>query len=144
MIKSLLNIILLSVVTGLTACTSNPFQQMMPSYHSTEKSTTAEKSEPTGTGELAANGVGGNLDHAMDEIDRSKMLHALDKAPGTPTHWVNANTGISYTVVPVKKVVVNGNEFCRTYTTTASRDNKEKQFGGTACVGEDGNWRSIN
>lgn len=88
--------------------------------------------------------VSGDIGGRMDAIDRSKLSHALDRPLGKSTSWTNVNTGINYTVVPVRKVTVNGNSFCRQYQVTASRDGKERNTDGTACVASDGQWQSVS
>lgn len=80
---------------------------------------------------------------SMDANDKLKMMRALDAGTGKPTHWENGATGVSYTVTPIRKVVVQGNPFCREYSVQASRGNATKTNGGTACVTTDGSWHTI-
>lgn len=87
--------------------------------------------------------IGGNIERSMDEIDRSKLTSALDHSVGKSVKWVNSNTRVSYTVIPTKKVVINGNPFCRHYTITASSGTRSRTMSGTACVGADGAWKMI-
>lgn len=87
--------------------------------------------------------VQGDVGNRMDSIDKSKLSHALDKPLGRTTTWTNANTGVNYTVVPVKKVSVNGNSFCRQYQVIATRGEQRRELSGTACVGADGQWQSV-
>lgn len=143
--KKLINFILLFLSFSLTACSSNSpvADQRSTLLIGAEKAEKAEKVVPMGSATVAGGPIGGSIEKSMDEADKLKMSHAMDKAPGKSTHWVNENTGISYTVVPIKKVVINGNPYCREYNTTALRANKEKQVNGTACVGPDGNWQAI-
>ena len=144
---SSLKFIFLLFSISLSACSSTFFPQTSstPAHHAAAKNQVAENDLTPRTGETVNNAaVAGNLEYSMDEIDKSKMFRALDKAPGKSTQWVNANTGITYTVVPTEKVVVNGNPYCRKYTTTASRNSKEKQFGGTACISANGGWEPVN
>lgn len=95
--------------------------------------------------ETANSQVGGEVEKTMDANDKSKMLHALDKSLGKPTHWENANTNISYTVVPVKKLEINGNHFCRQYTMTSMHNDVKNQMTGTACVSAvDSSWQVVN
>src|ERR1700733_5473368 len=102
---------LLSV--GLAACSTNSDNANMASH--------------ANSGAANANGggtsIGGNVQSSMDEIDKSKMSHALDNAIGKSSHWVNNNTGIAYTVTPTEKVDVNGYTFCRKYNAMAEKNN---------------------
>ena len=87
--------------------------------------------------------VGGSIEKSMDENDRTKLWHALDNAVGKPTHWVNSNTNIDYTAVPTEKVVIGGNPYCRKYTVSAIRNGNKEEMNGTACVGDDSNWKAV-
>lgn len=79
----------------------------------------------------------------MDEADRNKLSHALDKAPGKATHWVNANTGIAYTVVPIKAVTIGDNHNCRKYSVLTVNGSSRHESLGTACVGDDSAWKAV-
>ncbi|MDR3478488.1 MAG: hypothetical protein P4M14_10715 [Gammaproteobacteria bacterium] len=79
----------------------------------------------------------------MDEGDKNRLSHALDKAPGKATHWVNANSGTAYTVVPVKAVTINGNHNCRRYSVTTVNGTSKHESMGTACVGDDSAWKAV-
>jgi surface antigen len=117
----------------LSACSNNPLSQLNLSLPQTSDNllTKAPTSPLPGSS-------------AMDAIDTNKLFHALDNAPGKSTTWTNANTGITYTAVPVKKVVVNNNPFCRAYTLTILKAGNQNQINGTACVNTDGKWTPIN
>lgn len=80
---------------------------------------------------------------SMDADDKLKMSRALDAGTGKATHWENGATGVSYTVTPIRKVVVQGNPFCREYAVEAKRGSVVKNGGGTACVTTDGSWHTI-
>lgn len=131
------NLVVLLLSFGLTACSSNSFNLENPFSSSTKMTEKTER--------VAANGViGGNVASRMDENDKSKLFHALDNPVGKSTQWMNANTKINYTVVPTKKVVLNGNPFCREYTIVAKYDNGvEQHVSGKACVGADSNWQAV-
>ena len=80
----------------------------------------------------------------MDAADKSKMLHAMDKAPGKLTHWKNAHTNIQYTVIPTKKVQLQDKNYCRQYEVTAiNTNNKAETVQGVACITTDGNWHTL-
>jgi len=89
--------------------------------------------------------VASDIEKSMDENDKFKMSHALDKSLGKPTHWMNDHTKISYTVTPVKKLSMNGNKICRKYTIMSVRGTNKNETIGTACVSaEDSNWQIVN
>jgi surface antigen len=79
----------------------------------------------------------------MDEADKNKLSHALDKAPGKSTHWINANSGLAYTVVPVQAVTIGGNHNCRKYSVTTVKGTSRHESMGTACVGDDSAWKAV-
>jgi surface antigen len=87
--------------------------------------------------------IGGSTEKSMDANDKIKMSKALDKAPGKPTEWTNERTGITYTVTPIKKIVINNNPFCREYETVIAHRSNSNSVKGTACIGDDGNWHSL-
>jgi surface antigen len=88
--------------------------------------------------------IGGAVEQAMDETDRSKMMHAMDKAPGKSTHWTNVNTHMQYTVTPIKKIHFQDKDYCRQYQMTAMDANeKEQSVQGVACIASDGNWHTV-
>lgn len=84
--------------------------------------------------------VGGSLTQKMNTVDKTKLSRALDKAIGKMTQWKNELTGISYSVVPVRRTTVDGNHFCRQYTMTASQGEATQELQETACIGQDGEW----
>lgn len=84
--------------------------------------------------------IAGNLEMSMDATDKSKMSKALDGGLGKATHWANGATGVSYTVIPLQKVSVGGNTFCRTYSIAAERSGNVNKMNGTACLASDGAW----
>lgn len=130
-------IAILGTFAFLTACTSfhNPLASDTPAP--------ANQPAPLGAGTKPGGTIGGSVAGSMDSFDRSKLSKALDKAPGTVTTWVNANTGTDYMVTPVKKVTVNGNDFCREYQVVAVRSGNRQESTGTACVAADGSWSGI-
>jgi len=139
--KTVLKLTLIVSTLTLAACSSNMMTSQSSNRHqyanNGQVGGTAEKPVATGSA------PGGSLANQMDTTDKSKMYHALDNAPGKSTMWANANTGITYTVIPVKKVTLNGNPYCRVYETTAEKDGQQHQTSGTACIGQDGEWHSV-
>lgn len=94
-----------------------------------------QDSGPQGT-DLAAVGD-------MSGADRAKLAHALDSPPGKTSNWINTNSGVSYSVTPIRKVTINNNHLCRVYTSTAMRNGQKQEITGTACIGDDGAWHKI-
>lgn len=123
------------IIAGLTACSGMSDQGgMMTSWMGG-----SQQAQP-----LSSGPVGGKLAMNMNTEDLNKMSRALDKAPGKSTDWVSTSTGTKYTVTPVKKVMVQGREHCRSYTVTATRGGNTQQTSGTACIGDDGEWRPLS
>jgi len=97
-----------------------------------------------GAGTLLGAYLGGSIGKSMDQSDKARMGNALETQPvGQPAYWQNQKTGASYTVVPTKNVAVDGNRYCREYTTTATIAGKQQQVYGTACRQPDGSWKII-
>lgn len=147
--KWLINVPLFFVIGMiLTACSvSNPFIQNVPVTKNKNGATfiTGQgKSVAVAPVKESSEPISGHLSSSMDELDKSKMWHALDNPIGKSSQWVNGKTGVEYTVVPTKKVSINDNQFCRHYTTTAKKSGRSKQISGVACVSSDGNWHSVN
>lgn len=92
----------------------------------------------TSTNSLASASFG-----TMSDYDQRKLSRALDSAPGKSSRWTNLVTGVSYTVTPIKKVVVGSNQLCRTYQTVAVKGAQHTERSGTACITDDGNWHTI-
>lgn len=140
--KVVMQLTLLVASFGLAACSNNSF------FEGSSKSQRADNAmQGTGATTQMASGqaVGGNISRTMDENDKSKLSHALDKPLGKPTQWVNQNTGTTYTVVPTEKLAINGNPYCRKYTLTALRGGNTHEVNGTACVAaSNSNWESIS
>jgi len=130
-------IVVFAAVAALTACSSNPFKQ----YSSSQSSD--QQAQVVGANATPGAAIGGSVAGGMDSFDRVKLSHALDKSPGKSSNWVNAITGTSYTVTPVKKVTINGNPFCREYQAVAEKGGNTQQSTGTACVATDGTWSEV-
>lgn len=82
---------------------------------------------------------------AMDENDKNKLSHALDSALGKSTEWENKMTGVKYSAVPIEKLTIDGNSFCRKYKITSTQNGVSKETFGTACVSPtDSNWERVS
>jgi surface antigen len=123
---------------NLTACSS-----MMSGTRtsSTEVLPNNELAQATPTEGVTQSGpIGGKFEGSMDENDKQKLSRAMDSGIGKSTTWVNGASGVSYTVVPTKKVTVGSNKICRQYTVTMEKNDMKDKINGTACVTEDGAW----
>jgi surface antigen len=148
-----LNLVSLLVMVGLSGCTTISETQTHPKPQATVIANASEGTpEVQNTPDLPAVSdagmggtfIGGTVERAMDESDRSKMMHAMDKAPGKSTHWVNKHTNIEYTVIPTKKVQLQDKNYCRQYQITAIDSNqREQNVEGIACIASDGNWHTV-
>jgi surface antigen len=98
-----------------------------------------------GAGAVAGAYIGGQMGRSMDAQDRARMNSAFENnAVGQPAYWQNQNTGASYNVVPTQNVTLNGNPYCREYSSTAMIAGKSQQVYGTACRMPDGTWQQQN
>lgn len=136
-------VLLIALLMGLTACTSNPITQQQAMNETTTPAVTTGNELTNTPGVDTNKTVGGNIGQSMDSADQRKMSKALDKPLGKETTWQNLSSGISYIVVPTAKTEVNGNRLCRKYNTTATRGGETQQFTGTACITADGNWHPV-
>lgn len=95
-----------------------------------------------GVGIVAGALVGGYIGHNMDSSDQAQLNSSVTS--GKPTSWQNSKTHATYHVVPSKKyVTVNGNRYCRNYTTTAVISGKTTTVHGVACRQTDGSWKAV-
>ena len=130
-----MNIIALAIIgLALTSCSTNMSKSNQTAAAGSSNQITELSGAPVRSGPVAGS------DGAMDELDKSKLYHALDGGIGKSTSWDNVATGTEYTVVPTEKVTLSGNPYCRKYTVTSVRNNNSRQITGTACVSSDGAW----
>src|SRR5579885_991768 len=145
--KFVLKMVVVIAAVSLTACSNMPGMSSIPGFGSATNAQGAEKQGlPDASVDQAGKETNVNITmtgggeiglKSMDEQDKSKMSHALDSGTGKSTHWANGATGINYTVTPVKKVVIQGNPFCRQYNVVVEKGNYKKEINGTACVTTD-------
>ncbi|MBX3709420.1 MAG: hypothetical protein KIT56_03610 [Gammaproteobacteria bacterium] len=140
---------LLMGMIGLAGCSSLP---SIPGFGSTEnvrhesKGLIGKSVDKTGkeTNVNITMSGGGDIGvQSMDANDKAKMSRALDAAPGKATRWENGSSGITYTVTPIKKIVIRGNPFCREYEVEVTKGNYKKVIRDTACVTSDGSWHTV-
>lgn len=124
---------------ALSACSS-----YLPS--NSQNATTEQKplslAEAT-AGTQTIGDIGGPIAAGMSEDDKTKLSRALDKGTGKETTWTNLGSGINYSMLPIRKVVINGNSLCRNYVVTANRNGNNQQYNGTACITADGGWHEV-
>lgn len=142
-LKQLLKLILVAVSINLTACSTFMNNDNNKSVAANGTSgTPGTLVTPGSTGSNVA--LGGSVSNIMDNSDHLKFSRALDKPLGKMTEWQNYATGIKYSVTPNKKVSVNNNSICRTYTLTYIKSASSNVLNGTACVDiADGNWHEV-
>jgi surface antigen len=131
------SMLVLSVSVLMSACTMQQRQMSEPA--------TPEMFEQNelGAGVMPGVPIGGSLAANMDDNDRNQLGRALDKAPGRETTWVNSRQGVTYTVIPIRKIAVHGNRLCRQYEVKAMRHDETHSMQGTACVASDGAWSEV-
>ena len=147
-------ILILGLCAAITACSSGPSSDNLSAQGTSTQNTIANPANagpiatdtPAGlnTAPVSNQAVGGSLEQWMDAMDKRKMFKALDKSLGKSTEWTNEMTKVHYTVVPIKKVTINENHFCRSYHVSGVKDDKTQEVNGIACVGEDGEWHSVS
>lgn len=162
--KALLKVLLIIVGIHLAACSftkskhvtvsdATPSSPVVADASTTTTKSTTPAAKPTDQNTLQELNlspeqtntalIGGSVEKSMDQNDKIKMSRALDKAPGKSTNWTNERTRISYTVTPIKKVVIKENPYCREYETQITRGSHSEQVNGTACIAADGGWHTI-
>lgn len=139
--RVLSKVMVLGVSIILTACSNNMMHGKMTAEEQTPNNKPTE--QVIGANTKPGVPIGGSIAQSMDSFDRVKLSRALDKAPGKSSTWTNQISGIEYTVTPIKKVAVKGNDFCREYQTVAVRGGSSQQMTGTACVAADGSWSEV-
>ncbi len=96
-------------------------------------------------GTLLGAWAGGAVGRKLDEEDRQAMQQATLQSiqNNQSTNWSsNHNQGVSGTITPTKSYN-SANGYCRNYQQTVKIDGKSQKAHGTACRGEDGQWRII-
>jgi surface antigen len=96
-----------------------------------------------GSGKIVA-AIGGAIGKSMDDVDRMKMMQALDQSrTGHSIYWRNPDSGYEYSVRPTK-TYYRGDQPCRDFTTTAIIGAKRETIYGHACRKADGTWKVVN
>ena len=101
------------------------------------------KAVAIGAGIVVGALIGGYVGSSMDSSDKSHMYTSV--STGHPANWVNSNTHTVYSVNPSSQyITVNGNPYCRKYTTVATIHHKSHKVHGIACRQADGTWKAVN
>lgn len=110
-----------------------------------------------GTGQLATTAVGTLLgaylgSQAGQSLDRADRVYAEraaqqgleSKQSGTPSTWVNPDTGHAGALKPLNTYRSADGLHCRDYEQTITVDGRSEVARGTACREADGTWRIVN
>lgn len=102
------------------------------------------KAVAIGVGVVGGALIGGYIGNHMDSSDNAKMDKAMNNSTYKTTAWTNRKTGNHYSMQPTSKLTaVNGNTNCRRFHSTATIEGKTQNVNGTACLQDDGTWRTI-
>ena len=94
-------------------------------------------------GTIAGALIGGAVGKSMDAQDRRQASQALEYGRiNEPYAWRNPDTGVAYTVTPVRTYENHAGAPCREYYTDAIIDGRRDRIYGTACRQADGSWQS--
>jgi len=149
--RILMNLALLSTI-GLMGCSTNSQNE-----NTGIGAVTGAAVGGIGAGVLGGNGVaigasiiggallGGFMGHSMDSTDNTTSNTVIkNNSTNQTTSWVNRKTGVAYTMTPTSDLfTVHGNPNCRKFYITATKNGKSKDYNGTACLMNDGNWHTI-
>ena len=98
-----------------------------------------------GGGALAGAMIGNSIGKRMDAVDRMRMQQVLESGQdGRAQQWTNPNTGVAYSVEPVRSYTASAGNPCREYSSTAFIGGKKERVYGTACRQGDGSWKIMN
>lgn len=93
----------------------------------------------TVVGAIAGGVVGAKLGERMAEDDRKHIAEAL--ATNQAVSWTNDKTGDAYRVEPGESFTADG-RFCRDYVLISWIDGERERTHGSACRGDNGEWRT--
>lgn len=85
--------------------------------------------------------IGNKIGRDLDNADRGCIGHTLELgATNQPVAWMNANTGLNYTVTPLSGFSANGQK-CRYYKLNIRGDGINDTRSERACMAPDGTWQ---
>ena len=92
--------------------------------------------------------LGSEVGKSLDRADRLAMQQATFDAveheqSGSPTTWMNPDSGNSGEIVPQPAVRRADKRYCREFWKTVTIAGEKQQAFGTACRQPDGSWRII-
>lgn len=98
--------------------------------------------EATLIGAAVGTMLGYIVGNEMDKYDREQLNHVYERGvSGTPSAWVNPDSGNQYRVTPQPAQSGQGNRVCRKAEIQAVIDGKQETTYSTACRDEYGNWQ---
>lgn len=94
-------------------------------------------------GALIGGILGNAIGNQMDQQDRLRAGPAIVEVPvGQTTTWTNLNTGVTYTIEPLREYYYEG-DYCRDYTSRVKINGQWQTAYGRACQMSDGSWRVV-
>ena len=95
-----------------------------------------------GGGAIAGAMIGNEIGRRMDEVDRMRMQQTFENSrDGQVVAWTNPNTGVAYSVEPIRTYASHRGSPCREYRSKAIIGGKPQEIYGTACRQADGSWK---
>jgi surface antigen len=140
--KSMFLVMASMIVTGCLYDTAS--NKVMPGNEPQVSATNPTTSADKAAAPIHAAGggpLGGYIEQFMDANDKSKLARSLDSSLGKTVSWSNPVSGAKFAVTPISKVE-NGNNICRSYHITMTKNGIDDKVNGTACIGEDGIWHA--
>jgi surface antigen len=149
--------IALAAMVALAACANAGDKQTMGTLIGAGLGGLAGSQIGSGTGQLAAVGVGVLLGGLLGSevgksLDQADKLYAernaqssLESAPtGQSSNWVNPDSGHSGSFTPTQTYTSAAGQPCREYQSTVTIGGEIEKVYGTACREADGTWRIVN
>lgn len=98
-------------------------------------------------GTMLGAAVGNSIGRGLDEVDRTRMREAEQRAYDAPLNetiiWNNPRSGNSGTVTPIREGRSTGGSYCREFQSEITVGGKRENAHGTACREPDGSWRIV-
>ncbi|MFZ5797413.1 MAG: glycine zipper 2TM domain-containing protein [Desulfobulbus sp.] len=97
--------------------------------------------EATLIGAAVGTMLGYIVGNEMDKYDRQQLNHVYERGvSGTPSAWVNPDSGNQYQVTPQAAYSGANDQVCRKAEIMAVIDGKQERTYTTACRDQYGNW----
>ncbi len=95
-------------------------------------------------GLLAGGYIGSKIGKSMDDKDKTKRSHALEKnRTNQPTSWTNPDSGNRFRITPKKTYQSADNLACREFETEAYIGGRHAVYTSKACRDNNGKWSEI-